>query len=321
MIFNKLWMEKIQINMPEIKTGAGIALLALGGIVTGISLTKVKEKNDIHNEIIAKIRENIDEVDEKTYRKDLTTAYVKKAVDISSGIAAGAALMTAGAALEISSTNSLRSELTTTQLAVNSLLATMGAYRGRVAEVVGEKMENDIYNGRKRHEVEETVVDPETGKKKKVKKEVIEEPEVDTDYNPYRVVIKKGESALWTEDARIENVQAVLRCQVASANNIMMRRAHDPSNKGVGWIWLDELRTLISEKPFGKGTGSGRACGNIVDLQNRLGLPAHDDFVDFGLDDPVNAEFWDSTNMNEKTDRVYINFNCMGNLQPYLSRM
>ena len=144
MIFNKLWMEKIQINMPEIKTGAGIALLALGGIVTGISLTKVKEKNDIHNEIIAKIRENIDEVDEKTYRKDLTTAYVKKAVDISSGIAAGAALMTAGAALEISSTNSLRSELTTTQLAVNSLLATMGAYRGRVAEVVGEKMENDI---------------------------------------------------------------------------------------------------------------------------------------------------------------------------------
>ena len=144
MIFNKLWMEMIQINMPEIKTGAGIALLALGGIVTGISLTKVKEKNDIHNEIIAKIRENIDEVDEKTYRKDLTTAYVKKAVDISSGIAAGAALMTAGAALEISSTNSLRSELTTTQLAVNSLLATMGAYRGRVAEVVGEKMENDI---------------------------------------------------------------------------------------------------------------------------------------------------------------------------------
>lgn len=321
MIFNKLWMENLRINAPEIKTGAGMIFLAAGGIITGIAISKVKEKNDIHNEIIANIRENMNNMDPKEYRAKLTKAYVKKGADISSGIAAGAALMTAGAALEVSSTNSLRNNLTTTQLAVNSLLATMGAYRGRVAEVVGEKMENDIYNGRKRHEEVETVVDPETGKKKKVKKEVIDEPEVDTDYNPYRVVIKKGESALWTEDERIENVQAVLRCQVASANNIMMRRAHDPSNKGVGWIWLDELRTLISEKPFGKGTGSGRACGNIVDLQNRLGLPAHDDFVDFGLDDPVNAEFWDSTNMNEKTDRVYINFNCMGNLQPYLSRM
>lgn len=317
---NSLRFEKFKINMPEFKTGAGIVFMAVGGIFTGLALTKVHKKAENHNRKIVIIRSKKDEMPEKEYRAEITKAYVNKVIDISGDVALGTALMTVGAALEVSSTNSLRNDLTNSQIFSNSLLAALSAYRGRVSNAIGERAESDIWNGREHKFIEETVVDEKTGKKKKVKKEVIEDHEP-VDYNPFRLVIKKGESALWPEDERIENVQILLRCQLSSANEIMMRRAHDVNNRGVGWIWLDELRMLLSERSLGNGVCSGRDCGNIIDLQNRLGLPKHDDFVSFGLDDPCNAEFWASTNMDEKTDRVYINFNCIGNIQPYLSRL
>lgn len=316
-----LFMEKFKINMPEFKTGAGIVFLAAGGTFTGLALTKVHKKAEEHNKKIIIIKEKKDSMTEKEYRTEITKAHISKAVDISSDVALGVGMMTIGAALEISSTNSLRSDLTKSQLFANGVLATLSAYRGRVSDTVGAELESDIFNGRKHKKIEEVVIDPKTGKKKKVQKDIVEEPSDPIDYNPFRLVIKKGESALWTEDERIENVQTVLRCQLASANEIMMRRAQDVNNRGVGWIWLDELRMLLSEKSVGAGVCSGRDCGNIIDLQNRLGLPKHDDFVSFGLDDPCNADFWASTNMDEKTDRVYINFNCIGNIQPYLSRL
>ena len=299
-------------SLPEIMTGAGLALLLIGGIAAGRATVKAEKKIKNHKINIEKLRVRLkaNSVSNKEYRTEITKAYAKDAADISKDFIVPLALITVGAVLECKSDSTLRGRLSRTELTLNAFTTAFAAYQNRVKEKYGEQAESDIRNNIQRQIIEETVVDPVTGKKKKIKKEImVNKPEEDG--NPYRAVLKKGECDIWGEDQPIENVQVFLKAQQAAANEKLWHRAKFSPYNGYGYVWLNELRKYVGLKAI----NAGRDCGNIVDIQNPS---PGDDFIDFGLFDPVNADFWASTNNNEKTDRVVLTFNCVGNIRPFL---
>lgn len=174
----QLWGKK---NSSDIFMGLGIASLAISFGLTIKATIKAGDILEVHG---AKMRDIQDEVEkteaepekyeypEDLVKHDKARVYAKTGLMLTKAYAPAFAMATVGVGCIITSRNILQKRYLAAVAAYNTVTTAFSTYRGRVIEEKGEMWDRHYMYGTKIEEVTETVIDPETGKKKKVKKEV-----------------------------------------------------------------------------------------------------------------------------------------------------
>lgn len=169
---------------PEILTVVGIASGAAGMVVA------VKKTLDL-NEKISPVKEEIEEIKMEAEieeivvdRKRLTKAYGKGALVLAKTYAIPVALEACSVCCILAANGIMRKRNAGLVAAYTLLQGDFKRYRDNVVAEFGEEKDYDLYHDLVTEKVETIEEDPETGKKKKVKKEV----KVKNGLTPYSVL-------------------------------------------------------------------------------------------------------------------------------------
>lgn len=150
---------------PQAAIYAGLGTVIIGGIFACKQTLTVDEVKKKHAEKLQEIEDTVKDNDipeytEEKAKKDKTKVMVAMGTDILKHYALPLGLVTAGSGGIIWGTNKMSKKIGVLTASVGTLTAFISDYRGRVREVVGEEVENDIFLGKKKVEV----VDEKTGK-------------------------------------------------------------------------------------------------------------------------------------------------------------
>ena len=157
-------------------------------------------------------------------------------------------------------------------------------YRKNVIDRYGEKVDTELRYGAKYETVKEEIVDPETGKKTKVKKDVL--------------IMPDGTELVCNEEyARIWEFGATDKFESNSEeyNRIFLEQTQRAANKRLkerGYLFLNEVYEMLGFPP----TETGRIVGWIYDPYHKITDESYpgDSEVDFQMHDvrhPNNEEF------------------------------
>lgn len=163
-------------------------------------------------------------------------------------------------------------------------------YRGRVIDRFGKELDRELRYNIKAKEVEEEVVNEETGEVTTVKK-TIEVSDPNT-YSSYARFFDNGCKG-WQKDAELNLY--FLRCQQNQANDKL---------KADGYLFLNDVYEMLGIPK----TKAGFVVGWIYNEKNPVG----DNFVDFGIYDTHNEKARDFVNGYERT--ILLDFNVDGNI-------
>lgn len=164
------------------------------------------------------------------------------------------------------------------------------AYRGRLVERLGEKMDKEILYNIKAQEVEETVVD-EKGKEKTVKK-TVEVADATAGLGLYTYCFDES-AAGWERDA--ERNKFFLLRQQDYANELLRSKKRVFLNEVLDMVGLPRVR-------------AGQTVGWVYDEKNPIG----DNYIDFGIFDircEANRNF-----VNGLEKSIWLNFNVDGDI-------
>ncbi len=238
-----------------------------------------------------------DETKKKVYTKedhdnDLTITYVQTGFKLVKLYLPAALVCGASVYCILKSNSILRKRNAALATAYAALKTDFGGYRSRVVERFGEQVDKELKYNIKTEQVEETVVDKETGEEKTVIKTL---NVVDSDLpNPY---------ARWFDP---------------SCNGW-------EDNSDYGMLFLRGLQKMMNDKLIARGhlflnevydefgiprTEEGQYVGWVYDRENPMG----DNFVDF-----------DPTEVDRRTEDGYercilLNFNCDGNIMAQMKK-
>lgn len=180
---------KVEKNAPELLAVAGVV-----GAVTGIVLackatidaeeviegTKVEVEN-IHNEYA-----HDPEFTTKDKQKALTTVYAKATLNVALLYSPAVLAEVLSIYCFLYSNDILKKRNTALLAAYTTLDGCFKDYRKRVVERYGEKADHDLYYNIRTEKIEQTEIDPKTGKEKKKKVEVeIADPNLANGYARY----------------------------------------------------------------------------------------------------------------------------------------
>jgi hypothetical protein len=169
--------------------------------------------------------------------------------------------------------------------AYNLVAESFKGYRERVAEEVGVDKERHIRFGYKEDIKTETVIDPETGKKSKVKSSDL--VKMDIIAEDYHRLFDKEHAGEWVDDPVTNGF--TLRTQQNYWNDVLRVRGH---------VFLNEVFHSLGIK--------ATTTGNIVGWVKGHG----DNFIDFGFYNPSDAGKISFANGN--TADVWLDFNVDG---------
>ena len=163
-------------------------------------------------------------------------------------------------------------------------------YRGRVIDRFGKELDRELRYNIKAKEVEEQVVNEETGEVTTVKKTIeVSDPNTHSSYARFFDNGCKG----WQKDAELNLY--FLRCQQNQANDKL---------KADGYLFLNDVYEMLGIPK----TKAGFVVGWIYNEKNPVG----DNFVDFGIYDTHNEKARDFVNGYERT--ILLDFNVDGNI-------
>ncbi|AWN03291.1 hypothetical protein PBI_CAMILLE_44 [Microbacterium phage Camille] len=243
-------------NAPAILTAVGVVSVVSAGVLAAKNTLKLEERIDEGKDRLDWTNDQIKEGDAPESAR--TKAYVRNVVEVGKLYIMPATLMVGGIACILSAQNILNKRNAALVSAYNGLAASYKAYRGRVAEELGEEKERDLYLGQRDEEYTD-----ENGKKQK-KKVLVDGEHVG---HPYRFVYGPDNDN-WT-GFHDENL---FRLQVA-------QNMYNDLLKAKGHVFLrDVLNTLgIQDTPASAVTGW------IYDPDN----PEHtgDNFIEFNVRD------------------------------------
>lgn len=158
-------------------------------------------------------------------------------------------------------------------------------YRKRVADEYGEEIEKKLYYGLKSDKIQVEEKDPETGKVKKVKKEVnYLDP---SSISQYARFFDDG-SVNWVDDAELNLI--FLKSQQNYMNDLLHANGH---------LFLNEVYDALGIPR----TKAGAVVGWVMQKGN-------DNFVDFGIYSIYNQDAMDFVNGYEKS--ILLDFNVDG---------
>lgn len=239
--------------------------------------------------------EKYDEQDEK---RDLTLVYGQTAIKMVKLYAPAVGLGVLSLSSIVASNNILRKRNVALSAAYAALDKSFRGYRERIKEECGEDFERRIRHGIKAEKIEKVVVDPETGKEKKVKETI----EV-TDHEPsseYARFFDDGCTG-WVKDAEMN--LTFLRAQERYANDRLKAR---------GFLFLNEVYHELGIPE----TKAGQVVGWIYDPKNDHN--GGDGYVTFGIDDlhRCNGKCRDFVNGYERS--ILLDFNVDGPILNYM---
>lgn len=256
-------------HSPEILIVAGIT----GTVVSAVLACKATLKV---GEIAEKAKDDVDRIHTATEKgtneagevytaedskKDMTLVYVQTGVKYVKLYAPAVILGALSITSILASNNILRKRNVALAAAYTAVDKGFKEYRGRVVDRFGEKVDQELRYGIKAKKIEETEVDPETGKEKKVKKAVeVADPNLKSDFACYFDKTSRS-----YESNRDFNMM-FLRAQQNYANDLLRARGH---------LFLNEVYDML-DLPR---TTAGQIVGWTFDPKN----PESDGYVDFRI--------------------------------------
>lgn len=256
-------------HSPEILVVAGVAGTVVSAVLACKATLKVgevaeKAKDDVER-IHAATETGVTEVGEvytaEDSKKDLTIVYVKTGLNYAKLYAPAVILGALSITGILASNNILRKRNVALAAAYTAVDKGFKEYRGRVVERFGDKVDQELRYGIKAKKIEETEVDPETGKEKKVKRVVeVADPNLKSDFACYFDKTSRN-----YETNRDFNMM-FLRAQQNFANDVLRARGH---------LFLNEVYDML-DLPR---TTAGQIVGWVYDPEK----PDCDGYVDFRI--------------------------------------
>jgi hypothetical protein len=278
---------QVQKFAPEILTGVGIAGVVGSTILIARAATRLEpivdefqSNKDILNEI-GGTRETDESFDEKQYKKDLLHVHFVFGRRIAKEFGPGVSLSVASLAAILAAHGIMQRRTVALMGAYKAVESAFQAYRSRVIEEFGEEKDHDYRMGVRT----QTIEDPETGKKKKVKTQGKADgsiyARVFDEFNPnYRGVSEYNVLFL-------KNTQNQM-------NDLLLARGH---------VFLNEVYDVLG---FDR-THAGQIVGWVL-AKDGVG----DNYIDFGI--------WGSKSesairfINGDESAVWLDFNVDGNV-------
>ena len=276
--FNELKLSAEK-NAPTILIVSGVAGMVAAGVLACFATKKLSSKMDIHQEKIEEIKEKKEDelITEKEYKKEITKEYAKMAWSVTKLYGPSVILAGLSAGIIFESNDIMRKRNASLAAAYTTIDSAFKAYRKRVVDKYGEEEDIRMMTGAKEETIEEEVVDPETGKKKKVKKKVnVIDPNDVENWNSYARIMGKfpQESIHYcTGFCPADPDMSFNETQISMANNYLTDRL--VTN---GYLTLNEV---YEELGF-KRTKAGQQVGWIYNSKKG------DNYIDFRL----NTNFW-----------------------------
>lgn len=292
---------KMKKYSPEILVAAGV----VGTIASAVMACKATLKV---NDILAESKEKIETIHEcaadtslvesgrytqEDAKKDLTIVYAQTGLKFAKLYAPAVILGALSITSILASNNILRKRNVALSAAYAALDKGFKDYRSRVVERFGEEVDRQLKYNLKTEKIEEKVVDPETGKEKKVKKtvEVCNGSEFASPYARFYDDGCKG----WEKNSELNLL--FLRAEQNYANDRLKAR---------GYLFLNEVYERLGIPT----TRMGQVVGWIYDPKN----PDHkgDNYVDFGIYNMHREKVRDFVNGYEEV--ILLDFNVDGDI-------
>lgn len=279
---------------PEILVAAGVVGTVASTVMACKATTKLdsileetKEKVDLIHEY-SENEEFGDRYSPEDAKKDLTIVYAQTAVKVAKLYAPAVLIGALSITSILASTNILRKRNIALAAAYATIDHSFKDYRKRVVERFGEEVDRQLKYNLKTQEIEETVVDPETGEETTQKK-TVEVANIDG-YSEYARFFDDGCKG-WEKDAEMNLM--FLRAQQRYANDLLMARGH---------LFLNEVYDMLGIER----TKAGQVVGWVYDPDRK----DIDNFVDFGFADCYKEKARDFINGYERT--ILLDFNVDG---------
>ena len=290
-------------------TEVGGAVAVVAGTVLIAKATKnvdpiLEDANHRIEDIKSQDREEGKESD-KAVKKELTAAYTKTGVNLAKNFLWGAVTVGTGLALMTTSNHILRNRneklakevadlkktVTGLSASVTALSYTLENYRKRVAEVVGEEKEQEIYDGIVT-EMESVKEIDEDGKKHTVKKEVKKHTIKDPDKINDWAVFFDGSSRNYYKDANrnrefLENVQRYW-------NEVLHHQYDDKHISADGKHMVVSLNEILDDLGCARKKNGSR-WGWVFDLDHDDPSKVKIDFGIYTVNDEAKLRFLDGT--------------------------
>jgi hypothetical protein len=285
---------------PEILLGVGVVGIIAGTILACKATLKVEKviketKNTLENIEEAKKAIKISEevldkelYSEKDYQRDLAITYVKTGVELAKLYMPAIAVTGISIALIVGSHNILSKRNAAIAAAYKLIDVSFKQYRERVRNEYGEEADQKMRFGEKEITVIETNA---KGKVKEVTKKVLG----NKDIAPYSFVWSEQTATQYKRS--YDTNHSLLRSFERFANDILNTRGH---------IFLNEILDDLGLER----TSAGAIVGWVKDYNPHN--PNNDQYITFGLNDPVNEERQDP--YEAMVQPWFLNFNVDGNI-------
>lgn len=290
---------KMKKYSPEILVATGIVGVISSAVLACKATLKVNDILEEHKDTVDTIHSVLkanEDAAVKSYtiddaKKDTTIVYVQTGLKIAKLYAPSVILGALSITSILASNNILRKRNVALGAAYAALDQGFKDYRKRVVERFGEEVDRQLKYNIKQEKIEEKVVDPETGKEKKVKRtvDVTEGGELASPFARFYDDGCKG----WEKDPEMNLM--FLRAEQNYANDRLKAR---------GYLFLNEVYERLGIPT----TKLGQAVGWVYDPKN----PDHDgdNYVDFGIYDMHRPKARDFVNGFERV--ILLDFNVDG---------
>lgn len=291
---------KLKKHSPEILVVTGVVGVVASTVMACKATTKLSG-------ILEESKENLDQIHnyienegfsekytEEDSKKDLAIVYAHTAWNLTKLYAPSVVMGAASIACILTSHKIMHSRNAALAVAFAASEKGFKEYRGRLVERFGEKLDQELLYNIKAKEIEETVVNEETGEETVVKKVV--EVAAPGDASIYARFFDEF-CVNWDRDAEY-NLMFLKQIQEA-ANNKLRAQGHMSLNEVYEMIGLDK-------------TKAGAFAGWIYNPKNQVG----DDYISFGIYDVRDEQKRLFVNGHEKS--VLLDFNCIGNYAEYI---
>ena len=298
---------KLQKHSPEILLVLGVAGTVVSTVMACKATLKVEEIVNDTKEKMNVIHESKEkgctpmgmDYFEKDAQKDTFVVYAKAGANLVKLFTPAMALGSLSITSIFASHNILKKRSVAIAAAYAAVDKSFKDYRSRLIKKYGQEVDKELHYNLKTEKTTETVIDEETGEKKKVKKtSFVVNPSDVSGYARFfekYTVNEKGENIVnpnWSNNNEYNLL--FIKAQESYANDLLIHKKR---------LFLNEVYEMLGLPP----TKAGQIVGWVYDSDNPIG----DNYVDFGLYSD-NLSYSDYVNGFDPA--ILLDFNVDGNI-------
>lgn len=303
-------------HAPEILIVSGTASMIAGTVAACKATVKAADvlaELNADMEPVRELHEKVEngEVPEEkyppmAYKKEVVTTYAKYGLQFAKLYAPSIILTGLGIFSIFASNNIMRKRCASLSAAYVTLDQMFKRYRKNVVDKYGEEVDHEMRYGIKKEKIEVEETDPETGKIKKVKKEVdVMSKDVPDGFSDYARFWDESCDGFYTDESGRPNTDCNLYYLKAREKEANIRL------RSQGYLFLNDVYKMLGIQPSIAGQSVGWVYDKTKDEQDQEG----DGFISFQINKATvaNARFIEGIE-----DVILLDFNVDG---PILDRL